>query len=176
MRINYSKHNAWVAARIAEMRDAVAANAQQRVQEIANILLVRIPNHGEGSDGFGTNETDLRYHLHHLNSYLYGDGDTREGIANFQARKEDLVANLNDKLRNENRNIARGKGDEIRRDNLSQDIHKLNELVESVRDKVYPVMTVYSILEKEAQERGIQPRQVETAPDMRTTAIPVVGV
>jgi hypothetical protein len=42
--------------------------------------------------------------------------------------------------------------------------------VEQVRDKVYPVLTVYSILEGEAKKRGVMPRQVEIAPDLQPEA------
>lgn len=170
MSLNYHAHNAWVAKLLGQLQVAIADNDRKRIEELATVLLVRIPNHGPDSDGFGTNETDLRYHLNRLEFHLYGDGDKREGLANFLEKKEDLLERLNDKLRYLNRKAARGIDVGEARDILSEDILKLKKQCEQIRDKVYPVLTVYSILETEAKKRGIGPRQVETAPEMVPTA------
>jgi len=169
MRIDYRGHNAWVAKLLGQLSVAIAENNRQRIEELASVVLIRVPNHGADSAGFGMNETDLRFHLNRLEARLYGD-DEREGLANFLDRKEGLLERLSGKLRDLNRKAARGQDVGEAKDILSEDILKLKEQVEGIRDKVYPVLTVYSVLETEAKKRGIQPRQVETAPEMVPTA------
>lgn len=176
MRTDYTKHNAWVRDRLEELRAALVANDRPAIDRLSTVICLRIPNHGNGSDGFGTNETDLRYHLNRLSIYLYGDGDKREGVVNFISRKERKLDLLNKKLRDVNRRISQGRGTKEDMDNqvyLSQDIQRTKVQIEQVRDKTYPSLMIFSLLEAEATKRGIKPR-VETVPDSTPVTAPVV--
>ena len=170
---NFQKHNAWVSERLGDLVAAVAKSETQRVEEIKAILLVTISDHGEGSDGFGMNDHDLRYHLNHAESRLFGDGDKREGIANFLDRKESQLERMSIKLRDLSRKATRGQDVDYARQELTDEIQNLTVIVGNLRDQVYPIDTVYGILVDEAGRRGIEPVAVETAPVMTTAAATV---
>lgn len=170
---NFQRHNAWVSERLGDLVVAIAKGNAQRVMELKALVLTPLPSHGENSDGFGMNEVDIRFHLNRAESRLYGDGDRREGIANFLARKEEQVARMQQKLRDLGKRATRGQNVEYARQELTDELMNLTVLTDNLKDEVAPIQGVYDILMAEAALRGITPVEVQTAPELQTATTAV---